>query len=170
VSSRDDPLKWFKLLLIKEEDIPHNVRDSDHIHVIDEARKRLQKTGKTVVQVIADYLKFLWDNAIATIEKSETNAVVNSTPYVVVLTFPALWKPYAVQKMRDAAQVAGILATRSRTAVTPTVLHTVEEPEAAALAIYGDMRENRSAFGVSEERVCGKFYYTNALDRSSKHS
>jgi hypothetical protein len=149
VPSRDDPLKWFKLLLIKEEDIPNNLRHSDHIHVIDEARKRLAKTGKTVVQVIADYLRFLWDNAIATIEKSETNAVVNSTPYVVVLTFPALWKPYAVQKMWDAAQQAGILAPRSRMSVTATVLHTVEEPEAAALAIYGDMRENRSAFRVS---------------------
>ncbi|QDS74369.1 hypothetical protein FKW77_004996 [Venturia effusa] len=153
VSARSDSLQWFKLLLIEEEDIPNHLRDSDHIQVIDDVRERLARTGKTVVEVIADYLKFLWNNAIATIKRSETSALVDSTPCVVVLTFPLLWKPYAVQRMRDAAQRAGILAPRSRTSVAPTILHTVEEPEAAALAIYGDRRRDRSAFGIGQTFV-----------------
>jgi hypothetical protein len=148
-----DALKWFKLLLMKEEDIPQDVRDSGHINKIDEARRRLARERKDVVQVIADYLRFLWDNAIASIEKSEPSAVVNTTPYVVVLTFPALWKPDAVQKMRDAAAQAGIDGPRRRTTVAPTTLYTVEEPEAAALATYADLRENHLAFKVGEAFV-----------------
>lgn len=100
--------------------------------------------------MIADYLKFLWTNAIASIEKAETRAIVKTTPYVVVLTFPALWKPDAVQKMREAAELAGITAARSQRTVAPTALHVVEEPEAAALATYADMSWNHAAFRVSQ--------------------
>jgi molecular chaperone DnaK (HSP70) len=143
-----DALKWFKLLLMKEEDIPSYLHDSGHINKIDEARTRLTRERKDVVQVIADYLRFLWTNTVASIEQSEESAVVNATPYVVVLTFPALWKSDAIQRMRDAAALAGILDPRRRATVTPTVLHTVEEPEAAALATYADLRENHAAFRV----------------------
>ncbi|TID21337.1 actin-like ATPase domain-containing protein [Venturia nashicola] len=148
-----DPLKWFKLLLMKNEDIPQYIRDSGHINKFKEALARLEKEGKDVVQVIADYLRFLWNNTIAAIEKSETRAVVDSTPYVVVLTFPALWETEATQRMQDAARQAGILDPRRRTTVAATTLHTVEEPEAAALATYADLRENHAAFSVGQSFV-----------------
>lgn len=133
---------------MKKEDIPQYLHDSGHINKINEARARLAKEGKEIVQVIADYLRFLWNNTIAAIEKSETRAVVDSTPYVVVLTFPALWETEATQRMQDAAKQAGILDPRRRTTVAATTLHTVEEPEAAALATYADLRENHAAFSV----------------------
>jgi hypothetical protein len=165
-----DPLKWFKLLLMKEEDIPQYLHDSGHIKKIDEARAQLAKERKDVVQVIADYLRFLWNNTIAAIEKSETRAVVDSTPYVVVLTFPALWETDATQKMQDAAKQAGILDPRRRTTVAATTLHTVEEPEAAALATYADLRENHSAFSVSEDIGIRRFDHRLIRPRSASPS
>jgi molecular chaperone DnaK (HSP70) len=104
-----------------------------------------------VEQVIADYLRFLWNHVTAAIEKSEMQAVVRVTPYVVVLTFPAIWKPDAVEKMKSAAKRAGILEPRGRAG--KTVLHTVEEPEAAALATYADLSEDHPAFTVSKQTL-----------------
>jgi hypothetical protein len=50
------PLKWFKLLLIEERDIPTNLRESRQLR---EARELLRKEGKSVGEVVAAYLRAL---------------------------------------------------------------------------------------------------------------
>lgn len=80
------------------------------------------------------------------IGRSETKNVINTSPFVVVLTVPSPLPPSAVQKLKEAAEQAGILDPRTHASARPTVLQTVDETEAAALAIYGDMLDNRSAF------------------------
>lgn len=91
------------------------------------------------MEVIADYLRFLWRHTTAAIERAETRATANATRYVVMLTFPAIWKPDAVKKMKDAAELAGIMDERPL--AEGTMLYTVEEPEAAALATYSDLSD-----------------------------
>jgi hypothetical protein len=132
-----EPLRWFKLLLPKETDLPTHIQQSSEFNKIKEARNNLRREGKEVEDVVADYLRFLWNHVKGVIERSKTKLVVDTTPFQVVLTVPAIWKADAIQKMRNAAAKAGILATRATG--LETVLYTVPEPEAAALATYADL-------------------------------
>jgi hypothetical protein len=62
---------------------------------------------------------------------------VDGLPFKVALTVPAIWKPYAHEKMREAARAAGILSSR---VCGQTTLKLVSEPEAAALATLNEFR------------------------------
>jgi molecular chaperone DnaK (HSP70) len=132
-----EPLKWFKLLLPESADLPDYIKESVEFDKIEEARKALRQAGKTVEDVVADYLTFLWSHVISIIKRSKTQSVFNTTPFQVVLTVPAIWQANATQKMEDAAAKAGILDFRRPG--LDTTLHTVPEPEAAALATYVDL-------------------------------
>jgi len=94
-------------------------------------RDVLRNSGKTVVQVIADYLRMLCTHVMSILVTGLGQSVVGSFPIHVVLTVPALWKGYARQKMEEAAQLSGILGPRP---AGPTLLSLVSEPEAASLS------------------------------------
>ncbi|TLS24218.1 hypothetical protein PpBr36_08383 [Pyricularia pennisetigena] len=128
VPSDAKPIKWFKLLLLKDEDVPSALRSSS---ILAQSRKFLKMHDKTAVDVIADYLRVLWKHTMDTIVRSRSELVVNALQFSVVLTVPAIWKGYARQAMEEAAKKAGILDKR---AAGPTTLTFVPEPEAAALA------------------------------------
>jgi molecular chaperone DnaK (HSP70) len=138
IPSDVEPLRWFKLLLVKEEELPEHVRNSTDIKKIHEAHEALRRAGKTPIEVIGDYLKFLWDQVTAAIERSQTLEAVNGIPYTVVLTVPAIWNEEAIAKMKIAAKRAGILDRRR---AGETDLQFIQEPEAAALATYADVGE-----------------------------
>ncbi|TLD05937.1 uncharacterized protein PgNI_08538 [Pyricularia grisea] len=126
------PIKWFKLLLLKDEDLSSSLRSSS---ILAQSRNFLKTHNKTAVDVIADYLRVLWKHTIDTIVRSRSELVVNALQFNVVLTVPAIWKGYARQAMEEAAKKAGILDKR---AAGPTTLTFVPEPEAAALATLTD--------------------------------
>jgi molecular chaperone DnaK (HSP70) len=111
----------------------------------------LRIKGKDIEEVIADYLRFLWEHVKGVIERSKTKLVADTTPFQVVLTVPAIWKADATQIMRNAAARAGILAVRA--SGLETVLHTVPEPEAAALATYADLAGPGGMFQEGETFV-----------------
>lgn len=123
-----DPVRWFKLLLLKEEDLDPELRTSEFLF---RARKMLRENGKTAVDLIADYLRGLWAHTIQTIEKARGKSVVDALQFRVVLTVPAIWKGYARQSMEAAARQAGILSSRPG---GDTDLVFAPEPEAAALS------------------------------------
>ena len=123
-----DPVRWFKLLLLRDEDLDPELRTSDFLI---RARKMLRENGKTAVDLIADYLRELWAHAIATIERARGKSVVDALRFRVVLTVPAVWKGYARQSMEAAARQAGILVNRPG---GTTDLVFAPEPEAAALS------------------------------------
>ena len=101
-----DPVRWFKLLLLKDEDLDPDLRTSDFLI---RARKMLRENGKTAVDLIADYLRGLWGHAIETIERARGKSVIDAMQFRVVITVPAIWKGYARQSMEAAARQAGIL-------------------------------------------------------------
>ncbi|KAL2846179.1 hypothetical protein BJY01DRAFT_263382 [Aspergillus pseudoustus] len=123
-----DPVRWFKLLLVKDEDLSDETRSSEFIL---RGRKMLKETGKTAVGLIADYLRLLWDHILETVKKSRGEYVIDALRFHVVITVPAIWKGYARQGMEEAARQAGILASRP---AGETLLSFVPEPEAAALS------------------------------------
>jgi hypothetical protein len=123
-----DPVKWFKLLLLKDEDLAPELRTSDFLV---RARKMLREEDKSPTDFIADYLRLLWNYTLEKIESDRGSSVVDALKFHVVLTVPAIWKPYARQGMEDAARQAGILKARP---AGPTTLSFAPEPEAAALS------------------------------------
>jgi hypothetical protein len=127
-----DPVKWFKLLLLKEEDLAPELRLSEFLL---RARKMISEGGKSPIDFIADYLRLLWNYAIERIESDRGSTVVDALKFHVVLTVPAIWKPYARQGMEAAALQAGILKARP---AGPTTLSFAPEPEAAALSTLSE--------------------------------
>ncbi|KAI5864716.1 hypothetical protein GGS23DRAFT_561506 [Durotheca rogersii] len=124
----DEPVRWFKLLLLKDEDLPPEMRKSKFIL---RAREVLRKTGKSAVDVVADYLRKLSQHTLETIQRSRDESEVDALRFHIVITVPAIWKGYARQAMQEAAEKAGLLNTRD---AGPTTLAFAPEPEAAALA------------------------------------
>lgn len=128
VPNEVEAARWFKLLLLRDEDMGDELRAADPMV---RAKKMLRESGKTEVELIADYLRALWKHTLKTISKTRGKFLVNALQIHVVLTVPAIWKDYARKGMEEAAKKAGILDYRS---AGPTSLTFAPEPEAAGLA------------------------------------
>lgn len=129
IDSDVDPIRWFKLLLVNEEDLSPELRASEFIL---RARKMLRQIKKTASDLISDYLRSLWKHVLETITRDRGETVLEALQFVVVITVPAIWKGYARQKMEKAARKAGILDRRP---AGKTILTFVPEPEAASLSV-----------------------------------
>jgi hypothetical protein len=125
-------LQWFKLLLLKPDDLSPEMRASPFLQ---RARDIARQSGKAHVDVVADYLKLLWDHAQEKIKQELGNAAFNALTLHIVVTIPAIWKGYAQQSTEQAIRKAGMLEHRS---AGPTQLNVVTEPEAAALSTILD--------------------------------
>jgi molecular chaperone DnaK (HSP70) len=125
--------KWFKLLLVDDQDLPHDVRGSAKLR---EARAYLLKHSITTVDAIALYLRHLWNHSIQRIVDTVSENLVNYCRFRIVMTLPAIWPEYARGRMRNAVEQAGMLTERL---AGETELIFVSEPEAAALATLADM-------------------------------
>jgi Molecular chaperone len=122
-----DPVRWFKLLLLRDEDMTEEQHQSEPLL---RARKLMRETGKTATDLVADYLRLLWQHTMETIHMFRSKSVISALTFHVVITVPAIWKDYARKAMEEAARNAGILQARP---IGPTTLTFVPEPEAAAL-------------------------------------
>lgn len=142
VAPPDKQLKWFKLLLIDDTDLPQHLKASNELQGI---RNYLRSLNKEPVEVIGDYLRLLWAHAYEQIQLAMGKRFMETTHIKVVITLPAIWPPYAQIRMGEAAKLAGILEEREAGA---TSLSFVSEPEAAALASMDDMSDR------SDVRVC----------------
>ena len=129
-----EAVKWFKLLLLDEEDMEPAQRNSAQIT---RARELLANAGKTAVEAIGDYLRFLFEHALESIKQDMGEIAVEGYAFRIVLTVPAVWTTKALKRMRLAAREAGLLDSRL---AGETKLHFVSEPEAAALATFSDMK------------------------------
>uniref|UniRef100_A0A8H7K210 Uncharacterized protein n=1 Tax=Bionectria ochroleuca TaxID=29856 RepID=A0A8H7K210_BIOOC len=137
-----DRFSWFKLLLLRDEDLPKEIKESEPLQ---RARQLLDKLGKTPVEVIADYLRKLWEHTLDIIAKARSSTLLDALKFHVVLTVPASWKDYARRAMKDAAKRAGITSDRP---AGETVLSFAMEPEAAALATIWEKERHLKADDV----------------------
>ncbi|KAK8073412.1 hsp70 family chaperone [Apiospora phragmitis] len=173
-----DPVRWFKLLLLKEEDLAPNLRSSEFVL---RARQQMRDEGKTAVDLVADYLRAIWAHTMEVITKARGEVVVDVSRFHVVITVPAIWKGHARQTMRDAGEKAGILKKRS--AAGPTCLSFVAEPEATALSTLSGPGRNPKKDEVylicdggggtvvskdSSGGVCGAMFIDQAFERKVK--
>ncbi|KAH7631214.1 hypothetical protein B0T09DRAFT_357204 [Sordaria sp. MPI-SDFR-AT-0083] len=115
IEPEKEQLKWVKLLLLKDEDIPEEIRTSDRI-------------------------------------KKAREGMVKYAQFHIVITLPAIWPSYGREKMRLAAEHAGMLDKKMG---VETQLTFISEPEAAAIATLADIEgrfDNGDTFMVVD---CG---------------
>ncbi|KAI6613465.1 hypothetical protein MCOR14_011598 [Pyricularia oryzae] len=135
-------VSWFKLLLLREEDMNDEMDVSEHLV---SARGFLSRTNKTAIDVVSDFLGALWKHTITKIVRARGQMVVDALVFCVVITVPAIWKGYARQAMHKAADQAGILKKR---AAGPTELVFSNEPEAAAMSTLIERGRRPNTGGV----------------------
>ncbi|KAM4054870.1 actin-like ATPase domain-containing protein [Hirsutella rhossiliensis] len=131
----ETPIKWFKLLLLDDDDLPQNFRRSEHLR---RAKMQIQQNNRHPVEVIGDYLREMWKHGFRNIEDCLGKRLVSASRLELVVTLPAIWPLYARQRMREAVQLAGILDDRK---AGETILSFISEPEAAALATMEDFSD-----------------------------
>lgn len=126
-------LRWLKLLLLEEKDMPPHLKHSKYIR---RAKRLLEEEKKHVTEVIADYLRELWKHTLVAIKKTFGERLVALSTFKLVVTLPAIWQPYAQMRMEQAIVMAGLLKKR---AAGESTLSFLPEPEAAALACFAKM-------------------------------
>lgn len=132
VGMKDESLKWIKVLLESRPKYPQTTDDVKRNNVL------LTKLGKTPEDVVADYLRCLWNYAKEDIRKRVDDEMWEANYSVrVVVTVPAVWSDSAKAKTLSAAKRAGM--GKNITMIT--------EPEAAALATLKEKTDHH-AIGV----------------------
>ena len=117
-----EPLQWVKLLL--EPAQFQGKQNTSSTERVWRAYEELKKLGKTPVDVIADYLRWLWGQIEKNIRDSGDDVDADET--IVVITLPASWSDRARDGMLQAAKKAGIGSDGRQ-------LKFRVEPEAAAI-------------------------------------
>lgn len=85
--SAPSTVEWFKLLLVDEDDLPQEIRDSEHILT---ARDRLRELRLTCEEVISCYLEGLWKHCLEKVKTEVAVATVERSRFHVVVTLPAI--------------------------------------------------------------------------------
>ncbi|KAG5981776.1 hypothetical protein E4U55_002578 [Claviceps digitariae] len=150
-----DTLRWFKLLLLDENDVDPHIYECAELK---EARQLQEASGKSAVEIVSRYLQLLWEHAINNVQGAIGEDLMARCRFDVVITIPAIWPHYAQQRMEQAVKMAGISTERPR---GTTLVRFISEPEAAALSTLGD-QANKSTVEVKialEERaLCGGIF------------
>ena len=75
IPPEEKPIQWFKLLLLRPEDMDDKIQDYRYIK---EAREQLLKLNKLAEQVVADYPRLLWRHIIKDMKLTLRDAAVDS--------------------------------------------------------------------------------------------
>lgn len=123
-------------------------------------RCKLDALGKSVVEVITDYLERLLDHARR--ERRSRHGFVEGGNVQLVISIPAIWSAPAFRDMEEAVALA---ASRLHFRMNDKAFF-VYEPDAAARYVSGGMRKHHLA--VSSPRYSS--YITKRVIRLAKHS
>jgi molecular chaperone DnaK (HSP70) len=135
-------ISWFKLLLSEHATEIFAKNDPERLK---ELQSLLSYYHKKPVDVVADYLGYLWQHATAEISKS-LSVLWGLANLKIVLTVPAMWDMSAQELTKEAARMAGLLNRRN------TFLELVAEPEAAALSVLNH-KASQNLFKVHEPKI-----------------
>ncbi|RBR15103.1 uncharacterized protein FIESC28_07419 [Fusarium coffeatum] len=137
---KEGVLRWFKLLLVNEKDLPANVRTNSQVK---EARELMHKLGKTPVQIFGDYLRQVWKHSFPQISRAEGERCTDIYRVHFVITLPAIWPHYVRIRMVEAMKIAGLFDV---TKEGNTTYGFISEPEAAALTC---LKENAGRYKLN---------------------
>uniref|UniRef100_A0A0D2XA94 Heat shock 70 kDa protein 12B n=1 Tax=Fusarium oxysporum (strain Fo5176) TaxID=660025 RepID=A0A0D2XA94_FUSOF len=78
ISPEHEPLKWFKLLLLEPKDIPQGAANSTQLK---EARRLQSKVGKEPVEIVACFLRKIWDHSVESIRRAIGDGVMKRSKF-----------------------------------------------------------------------------------------
>jgi len=134
VDYKEQSLLWFKLLLDEKSKVG---RDSENVTC---TLRQLAALKKAPEDVAADYLSLVWQYAKDDIRRERGDGWDEIYTTRAVLTVPAIWSEAAKARTLRIARKAGI----------PENVSLVTEPEAAALAVFRDRKDEGDAFEVGD--------------------
>lgn len=134
VDHREPSLSWFKLLLDEKNKVG---RGSDKVN---STLQQLAALNKSPEDVAADYLSLVWQYAKEDIRKVRGDDWENIYTVRAVLTVPAIWSEAAKSRTLRIAKKAGI----------PDNVSLVSEPEAAALAVLRERKDEGEALQIGD--------------------
>ncbi len=126
-------IEWFKLLLSNQATDKLTKYQPDRLKKL---QRLISDLKKRPVDVVADYLRCLWQHASKEISK-KAQGLWEFAELKIVLTVPAIWELAAQELTKEAAKMAGLLDKGN------TSLELVGEPEAAALSVFDEMTSQR---------------------------
>ncbi|KAM0231749.1 hypothetical protein ACHAPO_008329 [Fusarium lateritium] len=126
-------LRWFKMSLLRDTDLPSDVRNSRMFTELTTLRENL---GVSAVTATADYLRLLWSDF-----RESLNCSVYDFSYSLVVTVPAFWPFYARQMMLEAIHEANLCSREV------SIAASIPDIEAASIALVLDLSTPRD--GVS---------------------
>ncbi|OAQ91004.1 actin-like ATPase domain-containing protein [Purpureocillium lilacinum] len=130
VPPRSQSVRWFKLLLLEEKDVPKHVRCSTQFRA---AREYQFDHKLDPVDMAASFLKHLWEHSLNLITRELGKELVDKSRFHIVITVPAMWPLYAHGRRE-------------------TRLNLLSEPEAAALAIVSRLYKKSTVKASSIRR------------------
>ncbi|KAM3481293.1 hypothetical protein MY8738_004549 [Beauveria namnaoensis] len=137
VPTDKDLVRWFKLLLLDEADLPSAVAENPQFKQVCEQQGRLKTSP---IELVACFLRSLWKHCMENITRALGSGEVASCRFHIVMTVPAIWPHYVQARMKSAADLAGMLQERgTNSARRAPTLEFLSEPEAAALAALAEM-------------------------------
>ncbi|KAM0738809.1 hypothetical protein ACQRIT_006546 [Beauveria bassiana] len=136
VPADKDVVRWFKLLLLEEVDLPSAVVEDPQYR---EVRKQQERLKVCPIELVGCFLRSLWNHCMKNITRALGSDEVASCKIHIVMTVPAIWPHYVQARMKSAAGLAGMLQERSTSSALETTLEFLSEPEAAALAALAEM-------------------------------
>ncbi|KAM3436279.1 hypothetical protein MY4824_004430 [Beauveria thailandica] len=134
-----DVVRWFKLLLLDEADLPSAVLEDPQYR---EAREHEERLRTSATELVACFLRSLWKHCMENITRALGSSEVVNCEIHIVMTVPAIWPHYVQARMKSAAELAGMLqrtSTSTSSALRAPTLEFLSEPEAAALAALAEM-------------------------------
>ncbi|KAL2816612.1 hypothetical protein BDW59DRAFT_9833 [Aspergillus cavernicola] len=137
-----DAIRWLWFLLLTDRDLEEGTMLSAAAYFATGNEVPIHPVAKgfrlRANQVMADYLRGLWDHSIASIAQSHGESFIKNVRFHAVITLPAAWQERGRRAIENAAGEAGIMNDRPAGA---TQLSIVPRPMATALATLG--QDNR---------------------------
>jgi molecular chaperone DnaK (HSP70) len=150
VSAKHQAFAWMKLLLDSEQSTKYD----DPSLTASEGHGVLRlPSGKTTVDLCADYLTEVAKFAYEELKKEFGPHVVSTSPLEFWFTVPAVWSDRAKADTMRAVKKAANNAEVFEALEVSTYL--VPEPEAAAVATISDITQGGSTQQVKVRRCCG---------------
>lgn len=125
IGSGEQCFQWFKILLDPEN------KYRKHAQQPLESQQLMGSINKTADEVVADYMRMLWDYTKLDIARLKGDNWQSAYELKIVITVPAIWSDAAKVRTKKAAEAAGI----------PSNISLVSEPEAAAHAVLANMSD-----------------------------
>ncbi|OAA50102.1 actin-like ATPase domain-containing protein [Beauveria brongniartii RCEF 3172] len=136
VPADKDVVRWFKLLLLDEADLPSAVVKDPQFRQV---RKQQERLRISPIELVACFLRSLWKHCMENITRALGSGELDKCKLHIVMTVPAIWPHYVQAHMKSAAGLAGMLQERNTSSALRTTLEFLSEPEAAALAALAEM-------------------------------